>query len=176
MLEIFAHFEKEHPESVEIKNFGRNEIVLSTGQVERYTYLVLKGAVRVVLNKDGKEQNIRFGYPGSIITSIPSFFDDSPSRFDMLALRKTQLKRFEKKALLLFLKSSPEKTQAYIETLYDLVNQLVEREIDLLTYSPAERFEIVMQRSPQLFQHVPAQHIANYLRMSAEHLSRLRNS
>ena len=49
-------------------------------------------------------------------------------------------------------------------------------EIDILTNSPKERYKRVLKRSPQLFQEIPNRHIANYLRMSAETLSRLKKS
>lgn len=60
--------------------------------------------------------------------------------------------------------------------LEDLVIQQMEREIDILTQSPKERYDRVLKRSPQLFQEIPNKHIANYLRMSAETLSRLKKS
>ncbi len=55
-----------------------------------------------------------------------------------------------------------------------LTLQQLEREIDILTKSPKERYERVLRRSPQLFQEIPNKHIANYLRMSPETLSRLK--
>jgi len=60
--------------------------------------------------------------------------------------------------------------------LENLVIQQMEREIDILTNSPKERYQRVLKRSPQLFQEIPNRHIANYLRMSAETLSRLKKS
>lgn len=47
---------------------------------------------------------------------------------------------------------------------------LLEREIDLLEPDPAQRYQMVLARSPQLFQHVPLRYIASYLRMSSETL------
>jgi hypothetical protein len=60
--------------------------------------------------------------------------------------------------------------------LENLAVQQLEREIDLLKNSPKERYERVLKRSPQLFQEIPNRHIANYLRMSPETLSRLKKS
>lgn len=60
--------------------------------------------------------------------------------------------------------------------LEDLVLQQLEREKDILTSSPKARFERVLKRSPKLFQEIPNKHIANYLRMSPETLSRLKKS
>ena len=49
----------------------------------------------------------------------------------------------------------------------------LEREVDLITYSPQKRFERVFERSPQLFQEIPQKYIASYLRMTPETLSRI---
>lgn len=60
--------------------------------------------------------------------------------------------------------------------LENLVVQQLEREVDILTASPKERYERVLARSPRLFQEIPGRNIANYLRMSPETLSRLKKS
>lgn len=52
----------------------------------------------------------------------------------------------------------------------------IEREIDILTFSPAERLNRVQERSPHLFQEIPSKYIAAYLRMTPETLSRIRKS
>ena len=64
----------------------------------------------------------------------------------------------------------------WTQILENLVIQQMEREIDILTNSPKERYLRVLKRSPQLFQEIPNKHIANYLRMSPETLSRLKKS
>ena len=51
-----------------------------------------------------------------------------------------------------------------------------EREIDLLTASPEERYLRVLKRSPKVFQEVPHKYIAEYLRMTPETLSRIKKS
>ena len=56
------------------------------------------------------------------------------------------------------------------------VIQQMDRETDLLTKSPEERFKRVLNRSPQLFQEIPHKYIASYLRMSPETLSRIKKS
>jgi lipocalin len=56
------------------------------------------------------------------------------------------------------------------------VYQQIEREKDILTASPRERYLRVLKRSPQLFQEIPDKYIANYLRMSPETLSRMKKS
>lgn len=174
--DFFREFEEAFPESVSFITLPRNGILISSGQRERFSYFVISGALRVVYQSESQAQNIRFGYEGSIITSLPAFFDDSPSLFDLKAIRKSEIKCLEKNALFRFVESSPQYQKSYQLILQDLVKQQVEREIDLLITSPADRYQRVLARSPKLFQEIPAVHIANYLRMTPEHLSRIRKS
>ena len=177
MIEDFFHeFEEAFPESVSFITLPRNGFLITTGQRERFSYFVLSGALRVVYQSESQAQNIRFGYQGSNITSLPAFFDDSPSLFDIIAIRKSEIKCLEKESLLRFVESSSQYQKTYQLILQDLVRQQVEREIDLLITSPGERYQRVLERSPKLFQEIPAVHIANYLRMTPEHLSRIRKS
>ena len=64
----------------------------------------------------------------------------------------------------------------YNSLIEDVVVQQLEREIDILTNSPQECYQRVLKRSPTLFQEIPALHIAAYLRMTPETLSRIRKS
>ncbi len=74
------------------------------------------------------------------------------------------------------MRSDPQRMQAWHLMMQQLVYQQLEREVDLLTQSPKERYKRVLKRSPQLFQEIPARHIASYLRMTPETLSRLKKS
>ena len=49
----------------------------------------------------------------------------------------------------------------------------IEREIDLISYTPEERFLRLWNRSPHLFQLIPQKYIASYLRMKPETFSRI---
>ena len=173
---LFEDFEKKYPANIREIELSRGDFLIRQGQVERHTYYVLSGAVAVKLFKANESHTIRFGYTGSFLNSIPSFFDDSPSHFDIVALKKTKVKAFAKSALFELIGSSEEYKDAYISVLENLATQFVEREIDLLASSPAERYQRVLERSPKLFEEIPLRHIADYLRMTPETLSRLRKS
>jgi len=176
VLKLYNDIENQYPESVRIKTLKRGDILTGKGQIERYGYIVLDGALRVIHFNGEKEQNIRFGYKGSFISSIPSFFDGSPSQFSIEAIRKTEVKTFEREAFFKVLQQHDQSNEILLSLLSSLTHHFVEREIDLLTTTPLELYERVLKRSPILFQEIPALHIANYLGMSPEHLSRLRKS
>jgi CRP-like cAMP-binding protein len=156
------------------ESLPRGEFLLRAGMVERHAYWIEEGAVRAFRISEHEEQTIRFGYRHSVIASLPSFFDGSPSGIYLQAIRKTRLRRIPKQAFLDFMQATPRRRAAYQALLEGLVVQQLEREIDLLTQSPVARYERVLARSPQLFQEIPARYIASYLRMTPETLSRIR--
>lgn len=160
----------------EPKVLARGEYLISEGQVEHHLYLIESGAVRVFLLTAHEELTIRFGYKGSFINSLSSFITEAPSEFYIEALRKTKVKAISKSKFRAFVNENPEHMAQYNALLEVLVTQQIEREIDLLTASPNERFQRVLQRSPNLFQEVPLKYIASYLRMTPETLSRIRSS
>ena len=50
----------------------------------------------------------------------------------------------------------------------------IQRQIELLTLSPQERYAVFQKRSGQLISAIPLKHIASYLMMTPETLSRIR--
>ncbi|HNS42372.1 MAG TPA: Crp/Fnr family transcriptional regulator [Taishania sp.] len=153
----------------------RNEFLKVKGSIDTNVYFVENGSLRIFILDDYEEQTIRFGYQGNIIVSLDSFLSGKPSDLYIQALKKTTVKVISKSNFLKFIEEK-ENRDWWLNTLENLVLQQMEREVDLLTNSPKERFERVLKRSPQLFQEIPHKYIANYLRMSAETLSRLKKS
>lgn len=154
----------------------RNSNLIYEGQIESSVYYILSGAVRAVYISDSEEHSIRFGYEGSIITSLQSLLNNKPSSYSIQAIRKTEFIRIPSKLLFSIIEIDSELNHLYKSLIENLVVQQLEREIDILTTSPEERYKRVLIRSPKLFQEIPARYIASYLRMTPETLSRIRKS
>lgn len=154
----------------------RNEHLIVKGNVNTHSYFVDSGSIRVYVLDEMEEHTIRFGYQGSFITALDSFFTDGPTNFYFQAIKQTQLRYVKKEVFTELLKRDVEMKELWQMLLQGLVIQQLEREQDLLTSSPLERYKRVLKRSPQLFQEIPNKHIASYLRMSPETLSRIKKS
>lgn len=154
----------------------RNEYLKNQHSIDTNVYFVESGSLRIFIIDESEERTIRFGYSGNIIVSLDSFLTEQRSDFIIQAIKKTTLLVASKSDFLEFIHSSQEHLLMYQRILEDLVLQQIEREKDLLVSSPGLRYERVWKRSPQLFQEVPHKHIANYLRMTPETLSRLKKS
>lgn len=151
----------------------RGEMLLRAGDLVNALYIVDQGLLHAFYVGEHEEYTIRFGYSGSIITSIPAFYSGGKSLFYLQALRKTVVYAIDRSSFFQAKASDPTLASAYIASLEGLAQQQIERELDLLTTSPSERLRRVIERSPQVFQEVPLKYIASYLRMSAETLSRI---
>ena len=154
---------------------SRGEFLTQPGTTDQRLYYVDKGSLRAFVMEGDEEHTVRFGYKTSFFAAIDSFVGGQPTNFYIQALKKSELKYISKASVRGFLKEQG-LTDIWETLLSDLVLQQLERELDLLTYSPEERYQRVLSRSPQLFQHIPFRYIAAYLRMTPETLSRIRKS
>ncbi|HLP54922.1 MAG TPA: Crp/Fnr family transcriptional regulator [Fluviicola sp.] len=152
----------------------KNEFLVKEGVIDQQIYYIESGAVRVFLQTEFEELTIRFGYKDSFISSLASFVNGTPSEFYIQAIRGTQLRAISKQQFQAAIDADIRYLKLYNAILEGLVIQQLEREVDLLTASPVERLQRVLQRSPQLFQEIPSKYIASYLRMTPETLSRVR--
>ncbi|OUS01017.1 Crp/Fnr family transcriptional regulator [Flavobacteriales bacterium 33_180_T64] len=154
----------------------RNEYLKVKGSIDTNIYLVKNGSLRIFVIDEYEEHTIRFGYKNNLIASLDSFLNEKPSDFYIQALKKTTVKVINKKTYLSFIESSIENKKIWLKVLESFILQQMEREIDLLTSSPIERYNRVLKRSPQLFQEISNKYIASYLRMTPETLSRIKKS
>ncbi|MFP9112654.1 Crp/Fnr family transcriptional regulator [Flavobacterium sp. RHBU_3] len=153
---------------------NRNGYLKEGGSIDTNVYYIESGSIKVFVLDEGEEQIIRFGYKNNLVVSLDSFLTGKPSAFYIQAIKKTVVKVVTKAQMDNFLQQDANRNW-WISVLENLVVQQMEREVDILTTSPLERYRRVMGRSPQLFQEIPHRYIASYLRMTPETLSRLKS-
>eukprot|EP01034_Spumella_vulgaris_P010260 gene10260-13018_t len=155
----------------------RHEFVAQEGDAKGpWMFYVESGAVRVTHNIDGEDVTIRLGYAGSLVSALPSFLEDLPVNYSIQALKASKLWAMHRKDLMAALETDPALARFWNTATVQLIREQLEREIDILTPSPAERYKRVLARSPRLFQEIPNKYIASYLRMTPETLSRLQKT
>jgi CRP-like cAMP-binding protein len=151
----------------------RNEFLVTKNSINTNLYFVKNGSLRVFIEDETEQHTIRFGYENSLITALDCFLTHKPTSFYIQAIKKCELTVISKAKYEEIINAKSTLQTVWKNLLENFVYQQIEREIDLITYSPQKRFERVMERSPQVFQHIPLKHIASYLRMTPETLSRI---
>jgi CRP-like cAMP-binding protein len=175
ILNLIDRINNENLWDKEIK-LKRNEYLKVKGSIDTNIYLVIDGSLRIFVIDENEEHTIRFGYKNNLIASLDSFLNEKPSDFYIQAIKKTTVKSINKRKYFSFIESSLENKKIWLTILESFVLQQMERERDILTTSPIERYNRVLNRSPQLFQEIPNKYIASYLRMTPETLSRIKKS
>lgn len=154
--------------------FNRNAIITPEGQVEKYLYVVLKGVQRLYhTDGEGNELILGFSYDGSYSGAYDSLVKQKPSLTQLQALSNTELLGLSYAGL----------QKAFEYPCFERWGRrLAEnilfgrglREIEMQTLSAEERYLRLLERNPRVLRMVPQKHLASYLGMSAETLSRVR--
>jgi CRP-like cAMP-binding protein len=152
----------------------RSDFLVSKGQVETNLFYVISGSMRIFFPHKEEEICVGFAYDHNLICSYPSFILQRPSDYAIQALTKTDVIAIRRKDFYGLFKNYPA-----IETAWRLLEEQalvgkIEREVELLTFSPEERYKRLMDRSPHIFQIIPKKYIASYLRMTPETMSRIK--
>lgn len=130
----------------------RNDYLKTSGTIDTNFYFVVEGSLRIFVLDEQEEHTIRFGYKNNLIAALDSFLNKQPSELYIQALKKTTVKVIKKETFVNFIYSSENNIKLYIALLEGFALQQMERERDILTNSPKERYFRVLERSPQLFQ------------------------
>ncbi len=153
----------------------RHEFLVTPGQTDKSAYFISSGSVRIYVMIGEEERVVRFGYAGNLVVALDSFFGGGPTGLYIQALKRTTVKCISREQIKRYSNAQGD-GNFWVEALQDLVLQQHERELDLLVQSPLQRYLRVKARSPRLFQEIPGKHIANYLGMTPETLSRIKKA
>ena len=152
------------------------EEIICRGELTYQTFFILSGMMRgYFINRKGEEKNI-FLRPEHTISGAPDcLFENKPTRYTFEAILATHVLIFDQRVLLQLAPMYPNINQLYIAALQENIQTLVGRVEALIDQSPAERYEELLNRSPQFFQRAFHKHIANYLGITPVSLSRIIN-
>jgi len=160
--------------AIVVKEMKKGAYLLSEGQICRHMYFVEKGYLRTFVNKDGIEINTSFAFETAFTSDLKSLSTDNPSGVIIQAGENTTLYMFEKKALLALYKVSPE-IESFGRKLLSQMLIAQQGHADIFkTCTPAERYQYLMAHEPEMLKRVSLSHIASYLGMARETLSRIR--
>ncbi|HMS66841.1 MAG TPA: Crp/Fnr family transcriptional regulator [Saprospiraceae bacterium] len=151
------------------------ESLISLNQKDINLYFIKSGCVRLfVFDNEGNDKNLGFGYENTFITSFQSFLENKPSLLSIEAVLETEVYYISKNDLMNLVVSNAEITRWYQHMIECTLSGHIQRQVELLTLSPQERYEVFKNRSGHLLNVIPLKLIASYLMMTPETLSRIR--
>lgn len=152
--------------------FSRNEQAFREGDPERYVWFVEKGLARAYVERDGKDITLWFASDGDMVNAV---------------YRETAAYHLEMVEDTLLLRIPTRRWEGLLEHSLELSNwgrkllmtYMAEYENYFINDSwgeAREQYESLMRAQPDLFRKVPLKHIASYLQITPQSLSRIRAS
>lgn len=160
--------------SIPIEAYAAGTVLLREGSISRVSYFNLKGCVRLYHLVDGVEKTTFFYTENTFISSMRSFTTNSPANHSLECLEDCTL------ALI------PYDTERDLLTRFPALETFarvaLEQELanyqDMLSHyiisNPEQRYLKLLHQQPELLQRIPLYHLASYIGVQAETLSRIR--
>jgi len=162
-------------QNLEEVNFRKNDFLCPIGQVEQYIYFIHTGLARVYFQKESEELTLNFHFENEFVTSFSSFITQTPSRVAVQALDKVHASRIHYRAINALYNQSHNGERIGRLIAESLYLAKTNREIDLLSLSAEEQYQNLLQKNPKFISHLSVKHLASYLGIQPESLSRIRN-
>jgi CRP-like cAMP-binding protein len=160
--------------STEIEELKKGYFLLKEGQKSFNSYFLLEGCVRQYTLADGDEKTTRFFTEGEWILSVDENSDNPVSMHNWIGMEDCLLvSGNEQKAQELF-KRFPRLesiSRKIIETAFSEMQKSI---ISYYSETPEQRYLSLLKRQPHILKRVPQYHIASYIGVQPESLSRIK--
>ncbi len=157
------------------RSFEKDQIITNFGQVENNLYFLKKGIVRLVVLKGVEEKTFDFAFEGEFFSAYSSFLKREPSRSAIIALTGVKCGAMSYEQLQKVYTETENGEKVGRLAAENLFIKKTEREMDLLTLDPDEKYNNLLEKHPHLIKHIPLKYLAAYLGITPETLSRVRN-
>ena len=157
------------------RKLKKHQFLLNEGDVCKYVGFINSGCLREYsIDNKGVEHIIQFAIEDWWVSDLHSFLSGLPATFNIDALQDSEVLLIEKSAREELLNSCP-KMERFFRLLIESNHVATQQRIaDSLSTSAEERYLKFIKTYPKLFEQVPQNHIASYLGITPQSLSRIR--
>lgn len=158
----------------DIVSFKKDEVIKREGTTEKFFYFILKGSTGVFLWKENNFVCLDFAFENNFCSDYMSFLTKQPTPLQVVALEDSELLRISSTNL-------DKLTQAAIGSAIRIIAAEIaylskqQQQIELLTKKASERYEILLKKYPEIHNRITQNHIASYLGITPQSLSRIRS-
>jgi len=172
---LILECQQELSEYAKILSLKKDTTLVKEGEYSDKSFYIFKGCARAYYLRDGKDITDWFGFENEFISSIISFFTNKPSPHYielledsiLIELSRSQIEQLSNKY------HDFERLIRIIVTETMLKHQ--EKISSLQFYNAEQKYKNILAIRPDITQRVPLTHIASYLGITLETLSRIRN-
>lgn len=155
--------------------YRKNQYILQQGDVARYESFIVDGLVRMYLvDKSGKDHVVYFATEDHWIGDLRSHYYEIPSEYNIDCLEPTHVLQINKTELAELCKKIPQMNHFLILLYRNSIMWHESRMVSALSKTSLQRYHEFSQKYSYLEQRIPLVHIASYLGVTPQSLSRIR--
>ena len=159
---------------LQTRQIKSKDIVLNEGQVCKELGFINNGAFRMYYLADGKEINTHFSFENEFVVNYDSFLQETPSRYFIQALEDAEIVTFNLPTLQSAYNQS-QNWERFGRIMAEYSYKLTTKRVEGFMFMDAEqRYLQMMKETPHFLERVPLYHLASYIGVERESLSRLR--
>ena len=159
-----------------VLSVNKKEIIIKEGDTNTRMYFIVSGMLRAYYLKDGNDITDWFTYENDFVCSIQNFFEDIPSQHYIEALEETQLLEITKENIFHLSQKYREFEQLGNFSTTQTMVRLQKRIVSLQFETAQQKYLNLLKERPGIELRVPLIHIASYLGITNETLSRIRKA
>jgi len=172
---LTAEAEREIYSIAKIKSLTKSELILKQGHKVKKTFFVIDGCLRSFhVQKDGKEHTLQFAIKDWWISDFIAMYNHEPASLTVECITDSTVIEFNAQKLAQIYLQFPEFEPFQRKTLERHVVSLHKRILNQLQLAASERYNLFLKQYPNIEQHVSNYHIASYLGITQQSLSRIR--
>ena len=157
------------------KLVSKGDVLIGQGQAVKNTYFVKDGCIRsYCIDKNGKEHTLQFAIKNWWISDFIAIYTNELSTLTIECITDSNIIEFNAKKLDGIYSIFPEFEAFQRKNLERHVVSLHKRILNQLQLTAAERYDLFLKQYPDIEQYTPNYHIASYLGITQQSLSRIR--
>lgn len=161
-------------DNVPLQSVTKGTVLLAEGDISRAFYFILSGCVRMYYLVDGDERTACFYTEREFVSSYDSYTKQVPATHYFECVEDCELVVISQETAMQLLQRFP--------NFEVLARVMMEQELatyqkiiaSFVTLRPEQRYLQLMQSNPELLQRIPQYHLATFLGVKPESLSRIR--
>lgn len=161
--------------NVPIVEVNKNEDLLVGGAVSSAFYFIVEGIIRMYYLVDGREKTTFFYQPSDFVSSYESFTKQVPSKHYLQAVEDSRVAVFNANVVAEIIRRYPRFEMLSRKIMEDELIIYQNILASFVTMDAEQRYCELIATMPHLFQKIPQYHIATYLGVSPETLSRIKS-
>ena len=153
--------------------YKKNEVIKQSFTTAKHGYFLLEGSVGLFVWKENNAICTDLFLENNFFADDLSLFSGKPSPVEIRVLEPSKMLRLTRSNIEI-LKSTPIGTLLFLAGEQNTNLEKQSQQIETMTLTAEERYHNLMEKNPELLQRISQKHIASYLGITPQSLSRIR--